>query len=266
MAIDAFDVGSRHGGGLGRIVDAGVAGDVVTTSLCQLGSDILGRHRTAMADQAIGLFHGIVEDARPAARRVRPVAVLAGIAGDRGPAGVLPGVGAGAGPGLGRGAVVAGGPVVLGVAGDAQGGGGVVHRQELAVGVVVCVVAGGALHPAAGIQADRAGEQQQRRRVGQLDVQGAQGGVIDEGDRVVVAQVDAEIVGTGGQCRHPSRHGDVGRPVAHLAEGDGAVMAAQTQHRGAVGLSGRALQCGTGVGRIRRAGQSAIPQRGHPGL
>ena len=189
-----------------------------------------------MAVEAVGLLRRRIQQAPGAAGGVGPVAALAGVCRDRGCFGVRPRVGRDAVPGPGGSAVVARGPVVLDVAGLAQRRRRVGHHQELAVGVVMRFVTGGALQATVRVQPHLA-RLDERCRVGELAARCAQRGVVDEGHRMVVGQVGADER----DAADRAGHADLRRPAQHLAQRDGAVVAAQAQLRRAVRLPGRAL-------------------------
>ncbi len=75
----------------------------------------------------------------------------------------------------------------------------------------------------------------QRRRVGQFAARGAQRRVVGERDGVVVGEIGAEQRGA---AQRAAGHADRAGAAQHVAQRDRAVVAAQAQQRGAVGLAG----------------------------
>ena len=151
VAIDALHVSVSPGGRLDRIVIAEVEAGGVGAELVQLGPDVGACHLTVVAAQAVVLLVFEYEQPLVPAGGVGPVAASAGVLGHGGVGPV-----AGLGPadrGIGQ-AVGAGRPAVHHVAGRAQGAVFVGHDHEVAVTVVVRIVAGGALELPAGVQPD----------------------------------------------------------------------------------------------------------------
>ena len=170
-----------------------------------------------------------------------------------------PRVGAGAVPGLVRQAMVAQAPVVLDVAGLAQRRGLVGHDQKLAVGIVVRIVAGGALQLPGGIEPHPSG---QRRRGREFAARGRERRRVDDRHRMIVGQVGAQpACRTGGHRRRASGHRDRRRATEHVPERNRAVVAAQAQQRGAGRLAGVALGGGARVRNVIAARRAPVPKR-----
>ena len=139
-------------------MNSGCAGNRVDGGFGEFRLNVLRRHVAIVAGVTVVLLAGRVEQAFLAGRGVGLMAVLAGIGRYRRSAGVWPRVGADAVPGRVGQSVTAQGPIIFRMARLAQGGRLVGNDQELAVAVVVRVMARGALHLATAIKANLSGQ------------------------------------------------------------------------------------------------------------
>ena len=130
-------------------------------------------------------------------------------------------------------------PVVVGMAREAQGGGGIVHHKKFSVLIVMRIVTGRALHLAAVIEPHFVF---QRRGIFQFAIRRGEVRIVHEGDRVRLRQVRPEIARAGGHGRDVALHGNGCAAAVHQSQRDGSVMATQTSLGGAVGLTDCGVQ------------------------
>ena len=117
--------------------------------------------------------------------------------------------------------------------GNAQGGILIAHDEEFTIGVVMGIMAGGAMDVAVAV-----GMQLLRDGRGQFRI--GQGLVVVERYRMVVGDVRVQIASPVGGDFHI--HGDAAHRPQHIAQGDGAVMTAEAETGRAGGLLGRGAQ------------------------
>lgn len=148
--------------------------------------------------------------------------------------------------------------MIRGVAVETKGRGGIVLNEELAVLVVVRVVAGGALHLLVVIQVDLA---PQSRRISEFAFSGGQGGVIAEGNGMMRREVGAEAAAAHRQSSRSGAHGDGSRAISDHAEGNGTIVAAQAEPGSAGWLADSRFEARAGIRLIDGGRHLAIPQR-----
>ncbi len=183
--------------------------------------------------QAVCLLEGVVEEAGFGAAAWEAWQLAQALA-HRRVGRVRPGIQSGPVPGLVGEPVGRIGPIIGVVTLQAEGGGIVVLDQELAVLIVVGVVAGGALHLAGVVEAHLV---VQGRGITQLAVGSRQGAVIDKGDRVIVGEVGSEIGRSGRHGGDCIAHFNGNRPAVNHSQRNGSIMAAQAEFGGAGGLA-----------------------------
>ena len=121
------------------------------------------------------------------------------------------------------------------------------------------VVARRALHRPVGIQGDLG---RQRHRVYEVRVAGRERRVEEERDRVIVAQIGAEVRRRAGrQRRDAAGHRDDLVAREHVADGDRPVVARQAHLRRARGLPGLGIERRARVHRVGQARGAPVPER-----
>lgn len=194
MTIDAFNMSCRGVWRFFQIVDSLISGHVMPTELGKIGSQIGPRNRTVVATQAIVLRSSEVEQPFVSAGRMRPVTTLTSVVGNRS---VLAALQIrivrhrSQSERIGVARRYPSGQIVTALAHLRSAVG---HDQEVAVSVVMGVMASSALQFARSVELKLVGH---RRRRAYLHVFGGQGRRVDKTDRVVVREIRPEVVFAG---------------------------------------------------------------------
>ncbi len=156
MAVNTFYMSAADNYRFYGVMHIRCVTDRVAGKLIKLGLYIVLSDIAIMTAQAVAFFYGIIQYALLTAGIMGCVAVFTGIAGNSGGIGSGPGVGADTIPcctGCAMGCLA---PEIFNMANLAEGGCGIGHHQKFPIGIVMWVMAAGALKLTAFIQFDRA--------------------------------------------------------------------------------------------------------------